>query len=158
MPPPPPDRTVQKLRHPQPRPPHLHHAAPCSAPGRPKHSTGSPPARVRARPLGAARPGPASASPAPPGPRSAPARPKWAVRSSGEGSEGRPRPRARIRASTPRHACPPGHTQELHGSAQDPSLQGLVTVYLGFNRFGTWRAGHLLLQPGPRGQQQLVIV
>lgn len=106
MPPPHGTSAVHKLgsppgRLPAPAPPHLHRAAPCSAPGRPQRSTGaptgsSPRAATRSGPV---RPGPASGEPpARPGP--GPARPKWAVQRGG-GSEGRPRPRGAFKRRHP---------------------------------------------------------
>lgn len=83
----------------QPRPPpHLHRAAPCSAPGRPQRSTGAPRGSSLPRAAtrsGPVRPGPAStAPPARPGPR--PAQVGGAAR-------------GRVRGVTPPPGC--GHAQ-----------------------------------------------
>lgn len=124
----PPDRIALKLGHPQPWTPHLRRAAPCSAPGRPSTPQARrplQPARGHSELAGSAPPPPSRRPPALTSPR--PAR-VGGARRTGEGSEGRPRPGARTRASNPRHACPPGRTRGLHGGAQDSSQSGLVTA------------------------------
>ncbi|XP_059738010.1 myosin IC heavy chain [Bos taurus] len=96
-------------RLPAPTPPHLHRAAPCSAPGRPQRSTGAPPGSSLPRAAtrsGPVRPGPASAAPpARPGPR--PAQVGGAAR-------------GRVRGVTPPpgrgHAQAPGVTRVRRGA------------------------------------------
>lgn len=140
----------------------LRRAAPCSAPGRPKRSTGAPPGsgpRAATR-SGPTRPGPASASAAPPARASPlPARVGGAARGgAGEGSEGRPRPGARTRAGTPRHACLLGRTQGLRGGERDPSRRVSVTACRTARSAVDSAGGSPPTRAGPRGQRQLVIV
>lgn len=99
----------------------LRRAAPCSAPGRPKRSTGAPPGS------GPTRPGPASASAAPPARASPlPARVGGAAR--GRGPRGVPAPgRGHAQAPHVTRVCW-GARRGLRGGERDPSRRVSVTA------------------------------
>lgn len=134
----------------------LRRAAPCSAPGRPKRSTGAPPGsgpRAATR-SGPTRPGPASASAAPPArARPLPARRGGGVRGASppRGADTRRHPTSRVSAGA--HA---GAARRRAGPLP-PSRGDCVSDGSVGGGFGG-RAGHPLPEPGPRGQRQLVIV
>lgn len=120
---------------PRPGPPHLHRAAPCSAPGRPPRSTGEPPG---SSPLGhSERPG--GTRPrlrgAPSG--ADPARPEWAVQLGG-GVPGASPPPGRGHAQAPRVTrVPPGARWHCTaGLRVPPSQVGWLCVW-GFGRLRT---------------------
>lgn len=159
MPPPHEPSTTQKLTTPPGRLPAPAPRPPSPPPRCSMLSPGPPPALLQraarlqpARPLRGARPDPAPPPRRPQRGRPRPARVGGAAR--GRGPRGVPAPRARRRASTPRHACPAGRTLGLHSGTQGPSLVVWVAVCLGLGPFRTRRGSRSpstpTWAPGPK--------
>lgn len=130
------------------------------SPGSPQHSTGAPPAPARARPLGAARLGPASAQPAPPGPDQPPPGPSGRCAPNGGGVRGASPPRGADTRKQPTSRVPArAHAGAARWRSESlPEWPSDCVCVRRLVRLETRRAGHQLPLPEPEGWRQLVIV